>query len=94
MNDFSNFNHLSPDVKVLLVNGQTLVDETKEKLGSRKYPFDLTSKMQLKSDYKEVKKYIRHITNGNIEDEVQRKLELAIARLKTTLNGIIEFYSR
>ena len=47
MNDFSNFNHLSPDVKVLLVNGQTLEDETKEKLRCRKYSFDLTSKMQL-----------------------------------------------
>lgn len=94
MNDYSNANHLPTEIKLLLVNGQTLVNSAKEKIKSREYYFDLTSKMQLKSDYKEVEKYIRHITNGNMDDEVQRKLELAIARLKTTLNGLIEFYSR
>lgn len=82
------------ETKLLIVNGQTLLDEVKEKIRNRNYYFDLTSKMQLKSDCKEVEKYISLITNGKTDEEIQRKLELAIIRLQTTLDGLIKFYSR
>ena len=94
MNDFSNLNYLSPDVKVLLVNGQTLVDETKEKLRCRKYSFDLTSKMQLKTDCKTVEQSIKMITSGNVNEKIIEALKISIIRLKTSLDGIIGFYTR
>lgn len=94
MNDFSNLNHLQPEVKLLIVNGQALVDDAKEKMKDRNYYFDLTSKMQLKSDCKEVEKYIKLISNGKLNDKNKTLLELSITRLRTTLDGLIKFYTR
>lgn len=93
MSDFSNLNHLSTEVKLLIVNGQTLVDDAKDKIQGREYYFDLTSKMQLKSDCKEVEKYIKLISNGKFNEKNKKALELSITRLQTTLDGLIKFYS-
>lgn len=90
----SNLNDLPTEVKLLIVNGQNLVNEAKDKIQSREYYFDLTSKMQLKSDCKEVEKYIKSISKGKMNDKIVKSLELAITRLRTTLNGLIEFYTR
>ena len=90
----SNLNNLPTEVKLLIVNGQNLVNEAKDKIQSREYYFDLTSKMQLKSDCKEVEKYIKSISKGKMNDKIVKSLELAITRLRTTLDGLIEFYTR
>lgn len=90
----SNLNDLPTEVKLLIVNGQNLVNEAKAKIQSREYYFDLTSKMQLKSDCKEVEKYIKMISKGKTDDKIVKSLELAITRLHTTLDGLIEFYTR
>lgn len=92
--DFSNLNHLPSEIKVLIVNGQTLVEDAKEKMRNRDYYFDLTSKMQIKSDCKEVEKYIKLIANGKLNDKNQKALELAIVRLQTTIDGLVKFYTR
>lgn len=92
--DFSKLNHLSPEVKVLIVNGQQLVADAREKMQSKEYFFDLTSKMQLKTDCKEVEKYIKLIEKGKFNDKNKKALELAITRLHTTLDGIMRFYLR
>lgn len=94
MNNFSNLNHLPAEVKVLIVNGQTLVDDAKAKIKERKYYFDLTSKVQLKSDCKEVEKYIKLISKGKLNDKNIAALDLSIIRLRTTLDGLINFYTR
>lgn len=94
MSDFSKSNDLPSEVKLLIVNGQTLADEAKEKMKNRDYYFDMTSKMQLKSDCKEVEKYIKLISNGKLNDKNVKNLELSITRLRTTLEGLIKFYTR
>lgn len=92
--DFSNLNHLPTEIKILIVNGQTSVEDAKEKMRNRDYYFDLTSKMQIKSDCKEVEKYIKLIAKGKLNDKNQRALELAIVRLQTTIDGLVKFYTR
>lgn len=94
MNDFSKLNDLPAEVKLLIVNGQTLVNDARDKIKSREYYFDLTSKLQLKSDCKEVEKYIKLIANGKLTDKNKKALELAVIRLQTILDGLIEFYTR
>lgn len=92
--DFSNLNHLPAETKMLIVNGQSLVENAKEMLRNREYRFDLTSKLQIKSDCKDVEKYIKLIANGKLNDKNQKALELAIVRLQTTIDGLIKFYTR
>ena len=92
--DFSNLNHLPTEIKILIVNGQTSVEDAKEKMRNRDYYFDLTSKMQIKSDCKEVEKYIKLIAKGKLNDKNQKSLELAIVRLRTTIDGLVKFYTR
>lgn len=94
MNDFSNLNHLPSEVKILIANGQALIDEAKDKMHDRTYYFDLTSNIQLKADYKEVEKYIKLISRGKLNDKNRNALELAIIRLRTTVDGLINFYTR
>ena len=94
MNNFSNLNHLPADLKILIVNGQTLVNEAKAAMKDPKYRFDLTSKMQLKTDCREVEKYIKLIANGKLTEKNKAGLESASTRLKTNLTGIIGFYLR
>lgn len=94
MNNFSNLNHLPPEVKLLIVNGQTLVDDAKSKMKSGEYRFDLTSRWQLKNDCKEVERYIKLISKGKLNEKNQKELELAIIRLRTTLEGVISFFTR
>ena len=54
MKDFSNLNHLPTETKVLIANGQALVEEAKETIKDRDLYLDMTSKMLLKSGCKEV----------------------------------------
>lgn len=94
MNIFSNLNHLPVDVKMLIANGQTLVNEVRDRMKDQNYQFDLTSKMQLKNDCKEVERNIKLISKGKINDKNRKALELSIVRLKTNLDGITNFFSR
>lgn len=92
MKDFSNMNHLSPELKVLVVNGQALVDEAKAKSKEKFHDFDLTAKMQLRDDCKSVEKKIKAISKGKVTSDTAKELELATIRLQTTLQGLIKFF--
>lgn len=94
MNDFSYLNDLPSEVKMLIVKGQTLVDEVKEALQSRKIYFDMTSKMQLKSDCKNVEKYVKLISKGKVNEKNVKQLELSIVRLRTSYDGVVQFFTR
>ena len=90
--DFSNMNHLSPEMKILIVNGQTLVEQAKKKSHEKCYDFDLTSKMQLRDDCKAVEKKIKEIGKGKAGKTDYKELENLILRLQTTLNGLLQFF--
>ena len=94
MNDFSNLNQLPSEIKQLIVTGQTLVNDVKDKMKDRSYSFDLTSKMQLKSDCKEVEKYLKFISKGKTKEKYVKQLDVSIVRLRTTFEGLIEFFTR
>lgn len=94
MKDFSKLNELPSEVKVLLVNSQNLVDEAKEALQGRKYDFDLTSKRELRSDIKNVERYLTLIKKGKVTEKNVKRLENASVYLHTVLNGLINFFTR
>ncbi len=94
INDFSDLNNLPVDWKILVVNGQALVDETQEKIKDRDLNMDMTSKALLKSNCKEIEKYIKLISKGKADEKVMAKLELATTKLNTNLTGIVQFFER
>lgn len=94
MKDFSNLNDLPAEVKLLIVNGQALVEKTQKTLEDRSLGLDLTSKRELKADYKQVEKYITLISNGKVTEKNIKGLENSITKLQTILTGLISFFSR
>lgn len=88
MSDFENLNHLSPEVKMLIVNAQTLVDRTKEAMKEKRTEIDLTGKFQLKDDCKAIEKIIKKFSAGKAGEKDVQSLELAIIRLKTTAGAL------
>ena len=94
MKDFSSLNDLPAEVKLLIVNGQTLIEQTKKTLEDRNLGLDLTSKRELKSDYKQVEKYITLISNGKVTEKNVKGLENSITKLQTILIGLVSFFSR
>ena len=94
MKNFSNLNDLPAEVKMLIVNGQTLIEQTKKTLEDYSLDFDLTSKRELKADYKKKKKYITLISNGKSTEKNIKGLEKSITKLQTILTGLVSFFSR
>ena len=81
---------LPTEVKILIVNGQTLVDETRKGTKEKSWDVDLTSKMQLKDDCARVEKLIKKLNTGNYKEADVKALEKAIICLQTTSNGILK----
>ncbi len=94
INDFSDLNNLPVDWKILIVNGQALVDEAQVKMKDINLHMDMTSKALLKSNCKEIEKYIKLISKGKADEKMMAKLELAITKLNTNLTGIVQFFGR
>lgn len=94
MKDFSNLNNLPAEVKLLIVNGQTLVENATKTLNDRNNNFDLTSKRELKADCRQVEKYIQLIENGKVTEKNIKELEKSVVKLQTILTGLISFFSR
>ena len=94
MKDFSNLNNLPAEVKLLIVKGQTLIEDANKTLNDRTNNFDLTSKRELKADCKQVEKYIQLIEKGKITEKNIMALEKSVVKLQTILTGLISFFSR
>lgn len=94
INDFSDLNHLSTEIKELIVTGQTLIDQADQTLQSRNCNFDLTSKRQLKSDCRKVEKNIQTIVDGKVNDKTIKQLNDAVTCLKTSYTGLVAFFTR
>lgn len=94
MNDFSDLNNLSTEAKMIIVNAQALVDETKSTVKNKQLYLDLTSSMQLKSDCKDIERRIKEIQKGKNVEKNLKMLEVNMIKLRTNLNGIVNFYER
>lgn len=80
---------LPTEVKVLIVNGRTLVDSTQKRMKEKGWEVDLTCKMQLKDDCGRVQRLIKKITAGKYKQSDVEALQKAIICLQTTSNGIL-----
>lgn len=89
MAEYNEANDLSTELKILIVQGQTLVDQTRKTVKERGLSTDLTCRMQLKTDCNEVEKYIKIITSGKGKAKDEEKLKFSILRLQTTSEGIL-----
>ncbi len=87
MNDRENLNGLSAEIKVMMVNGQTLVDGTRKRVKAG--GVDLTGKLQLRDDCAAVEKAIKKLEKGKYKQKDIDELRLAIIRLQTTSEGIL-----
>ena len=94
INDFSDLNDLPVELKLLVVNGQALVDKAQVKMKDYNLYMDMTSKALLKSNCKDIEKCIQLISRGKRDDKTKEKLERAITILNTNLTGIVQFFER
>lgn len=89
MSGIENMNQLPTEVKVLIVNAQSLVDKTKSAMKEKRTEVDLTGKFQLKDDCKAIEKIIKKFAAGKAGDKDIKALELAIIRLQTTAGALV-----
>lgn len=89
MDKVENLNNLSTEVKILIVNAQTLVDKTRAAVKEKRTEVDLTGKFQLKDDCKAIEKIIRKFSSGKFSEKDVKALELAVIRLKTTAGALV-----
>jgi hypothetical protein len=83
-------NQLPTEVKILIVNAQTLVDKTKAGVKEKRTEVDLTGKFQLKDDCKAIEKLIKKIQSGKADEKIFRDLNLAVIRLQTTAGALLK----
>lgn len=83
-----NRNQLPVEIKVMIVNGQTLVDDTRKRVKGSEA--DLTGRLQLRDDCFAVEKAIKKLEKGKYKQKDVEGLRLAIIRLQTTSNGILK----
>jgi len=89
MDKVENLNNLSTEVKILIVNAQTLVDKTRVAVKEKRTEVDLTGKFQLKDDCKAIEKIIKKFSSGKFSEKDVKALELAVIRLKTTAGALV-----
>lgn len=88
MKDMRGLNQLPAEVKVLAVNGQTLVDDTRKL--ARERSIDLTARLQLRDDCAAVENIIKKLQKGKYKQKDIDGLKLAVIRLQTTSNAILK----
>lgn len=89
MSNFENVNQLPADVKILIVNAQSLVDRTKEAMKEKRTEVDLTGKFQLRDDCKAIEKLIKKFSSGKAGEKDVKALEVAVIRLQTTAGALV-----
>lgn len=89
MSKLENMNCLPTEVKILIVNAQSLVDRTKAAMKEKRTDIDLTGKFQLRDDCKAIEKIIKKFTAGKVSDKEIKALELAVIRLQTTAGALL-----
>lgn len=89
MSNFENMNQLPADVKILIVNAQSLVDRTKEAMKEKRTEVDLTGKFQLRDDCKAIEKLIKKFSSGKAGEKDVKALEVAVIRLQTTAGALV-----
>ena len=90
MDNSQKMDQLPVEVKVLIINAQTLVDKTRERMKEKGWEVDLTCKLQLRDDCGAVERLIKKIRTGRYKAKDTEALKLAVMRLQTTSEGILK----
>lgn len=88
MKKWENLDQLPAEVKIMLVNGQRMVDETRKEVKGR--GIDLTSRLQLRDDCAAVENIIEKIRKGKFKQKDIDGLEPAMIRLRTSSEAILK----
>lgn len=88
MKKLENLDQLPAEVKIMLVNGQRMVDETRKEVKGR--GIDLTSRLQLRDDCAAVENIIEKIRKGKFKQKDIDGLEPAMIRLRTSSEAILK----
>lgn len=80
------------ETEVLMNDIQKILMEVKDLLFNKKYNLDLTSKMLLKSESKEIEKYQKLVSKGKTKEKDIEQLHIIMVRLRTTIDGLKNFY--
>ena len=89
MENMNNMNNLPTEVKLLIVNAQSLVDKTKVAVKEKRTEVDLTGKFQIKDDCKAIEKLLKKFKTGKTVEKDVKALELAVIRLQTTAGALL-----
>jgi len=89
MSNFETMNSLPTEVKLLIVNAQSLVDRTRSAMKEKRTEIDLTGKFQLRDDCKVIEKLVKKFSSGKATEKDVKALELAIIRLQTTAGALV-----
>lgn len=88
MKDMEKLNRLPAEIKVLVVNGQALVDETRRLVKER--DVDLTGRLQLRDDCAAIERAVKKLEKGKYKEKDIDGLRLAIIRLQTTSKALLK----
>lgn len=83
-------NNLPTEVKIMIVNGQELVDKVKALAKEKHLELDLTCRFQIRDDCKAVESNIKMIRKGKKLEKYVQELELSTIRLKTTAENLLD----
>ena len=89
MADFEHLNDLPAEVKVLLVQAQTQLEQTRSEMKAKGLSVDLTGRLQLRDDCRTLEQYIKKIVKGKYKEKDVEALKLAMIRLNTVAEGIL-----
>lgn len=89
MADFENLNQLPAEVKILLVQAQTQLDQTRKEMKERGLSVDLTGRLQLRDDCRALEQSIKKIAKGKYKEKDMEALKLAMIRLNTVAEGVL-----
>ena len=73
-----------------ILKGKALVAEVRQRAEEKRLELDMTCRMQLRDDCKAVEKCIQQIDAGKHVEKNNEELELAIIRLKTTAEALLD----
>ena len=81
--------HLPAEVKVIVVEGMTLVEQVRAEAKGRGFELGLTGKAQLRDDCHAIESCIEKLYKKNYKEKHVKALELAIIRLRTTSGAML-----
>lgn len=81
---------LSTEMKLLIVQGQTLVSQTNKRVSEQFQNVDLICRLQLRDDCKAVERFIKKFKKGKVTDGDMEELSKAMTRLQTSADAILK----